>query len=1049
MGQTFSTDSAWKPVKVGAGGWLVGIDVALDGTKVVRTDTYGAYVWNGTGWTQMVTAASMPDTARTYAQSVYEVRVAPNNSNVMYMHMTDGLYKTIDRGESWTKTSLTLSGFTSVEYRADGQRLAIDPTNSNIVFVGTQKDGLFVTRDGGTSWQKIAGVAPGTSDLGMSGITIEGSNVYVGTAGSGVYKSSDGGHTWSSIGGPSDVGHAVLTKSGTYLASESGTGALWKYSGGSWTKVIEKDVHAVALDPFDQNHIVVTTGGGSLQESRDGGSNWSGWQWTTKLEASDDIPWLEDSGLYMSTGGIVFDPQVQGKLWQSAGVGVWETQLPTGKWDWSTTVTWNSRSMGIEQLVANDIVASAGINPVFSSWDRAFFEMGDLDSYASTYSGGKFSMGWSVDYASSSPTFLVGISDWWGTTENSGFSADGGKTWQKFEGLPSWAMNSVGGSIAASTPQNFIWVASGNQPPAYTLDGGKTWTNISIPGISNWQEVHRDYHLARTTITADRVQANTFYLYDTTSGVYRTTDGGASWTKMYSGEVGSWTWWNVKMEAVPGSAGELYFTSGPMGSDPTVFDALPLMHSTDGGASWTALTDVKVNTFGYGAAASPGGPATVFIVGSVKGDYGIWYSDDESKTWNKIGEHPMGSLDVIKTISGDMDNFGMVYVGFGGSGFAYYDFHTGGTTTPPPPAPDTKPAAPNQVVVIDAALDDVGTPASVSSGSTVNDSTPTLTGTLSAALGTGQKVAVFRDGQLLGYAESTTTKWTFADPGAGDGKHDYVVRVVDALGQQGAASGAFSLSVDTLAPTQAISVTGVTPADNSSTLAALSTMKMSLDASTGSTVITGTIAGTLGADESVIVFRDGVKIGTASVNFGNWSFGDAVNSGSVTYTAQIHDAAGNTGKMSNVLTVSFGSNEIFGTFKDDALVGSSGADRISGVPQDGGKLGKSSIDVLTGAGGDDVFILGDSRGRFYDDYNVRLAGRDDYARITDFDEGDKLQLLGSAKEYLQGHIENLGGFSGTGIYHDSNGNGVIDHRDDLIALVQNHGPIDLSGFIFV
>jgi len=32
----------WKPLKVGAGGWLVGMDIAPDGTMVVRTDTYGA-----------------------------------------------------------------------------------------------------------------------------------------------------------------------------------------------------------------------------------------------------------------------------------------------------------------------------------------------------------------------------------------------------------------------------------------------------------------------------------------------------------------------------------------------------------------------------------------------------------------------------------------------------------------------------------------------------------------------------------------------------------------------------------------------------------------------------------------------------------------------------------------------------------------------------------------------------------------------------------------------------------------------------------------------
>ena len=56
----FANDSAWQPVKIGAGGWLTGIDIAADGTMVARTDTYGAYIWNGTAWTQLVTVGSMP-----------------------------------------------------------------------------------------------------------------------------------------------------------------------------------------------------------------------------------------------------------------------------------------------------------------------------------------------------------------------------------------------------------------------------------------------------------------------------------------------------------------------------------------------------------------------------------------------------------------------------------------------------------------------------------------------------------------------------------------------------------------------------------------------------------------------------------------------------------------------------------------------------------------------------------------------------------------------------------------------------------------------------
>src|SRR4051794_41942957 len=73
----------WKPVRIGAGGWLTGIDIAPDGTKVVRTDTYGAYIWDGTEWRQLVTAKSMPaaDVGVDNNEGVFEIRVAPSDTN--------------------------------------------------------------------------------------------------------------------------------------------------------------------------------------------------------------------------------------------------------------------------------------------------------------------------------------------------------------------------------------------------------------------------------------------------------------------------------------------------------------------------------------------------------------------------------------------------------------------------------------------------------------------------------------------------------------------------------------------------------------------------------------------------------------------------------------------------------------------------------------------------------------------------------------------------------------------------------------------------------
>ncbi len=130
-------------------------------------------------------------------------------------------------------------------------------------------------------------------------------------------------------------------------------------------------------------------------------------------------------------------------------------------------------------------------------------------------------MGWSLDYASFDSNFIVGLSNWWGS-DHSGYSTDGGHTWQPFASVPNSVLTSakIGGTIAASTPLNVIWAPANGGAPAYTLDGGRSWTDIDLPGTDDWSAFHWAYYLDKTTVTADRVLPNTFYMYDVLRGVF-------------------------------------------------------------------------------------------------------------------------------------------------------------------------------------------------------------------------------------------------------------------------------------------------------------------------------------------------------------------------------------------------------------------------------------------------------------------------------------------------------------------------------------------------
>jgi hypothetical protein len=107
--------------------------------------------------------------------------------------------------------------------------------------------------------------------------------------------------------------------------------------------------------------------------------------------------------------------------------------------------------------------------------------------------------------------------------------------------------------------------------------------------------------------------------------------------------------------------------------------------------------------------------------------------------------------------------------------------------------------------------------------------------------------------------------------------------------------------------------------------------------------------------------------------------------------------------------------------------------------------GSGTIDRLTGGGGNDVFVLGDSRGHFYDNRNDASAGTADYAVITDFSEGDRVQLA-QGSYFLRAATTKFD--SGMGIFRDTNSNGAWDTTDELIGIVQGSKQITMADIIF-
>lgn len=157
----------------------------------------------------------------------------------------------------------TLDGATVVDAESlltgiGARCVAVDPVDPDRVYAGTFDHGLFVSADGGRSWQndgdgladrRVMSVAVSRSDR-VGGVSV----VYAGTEPSNLYRSGDGGRRWELLPALRDV------------PSEP----RWSFPPRPWTH----HVSTIALHPTDPGWLAVGIELGGVMRSRDGGATW-------------------------------------------------------------------------------------------------------------------------------------------------------------------------------------------------------------------------------------------------------------------------------------------------------------------------------------------------------------------------------------------------------------------------------------------------------------------------------------------------------------------------------------------------------------------------------------------------------------------------------------------------------------------------------------------------------------------------------------------------------------------------------------------------------
>lgn len=626
-----------------------------------------------------------------------DLAIAPSDTNRLYMALDGRIYRSDDRGVNWFRTACPpLSGMSGVAptARMNGRKIAVDPSDPDIVYVAPPRGAIVATRDGGATWTSTGMPEAGESNgEPMGGLVIfdpmspavEGrtSVIYACPWGAGAHRSVDAGATWQKMaGGPSSLKHAAVAADRTLyaVAAEDGQGARVVRFDGAWADVTppleaSEAWQSVTVSPADPARLVACREEGSLCESLDRGASWFPLIHRSRItRVADDIPWLAwTDEPWFSSADVRFDPKDPDRLLVAQGIGVWTTRFARG----SSAVVWRSQSRDIEQLVSNQWVhpPAAGATPLLACWDRPIWRVSDPERFpARHYPGRAFQHCWGIDYASSDPRFVVATLSTQQATdlEQSGFSADGGASWRPFKAYPAWAEGKSGkGFIAASTPQNLVWSPSESRGlPHYTLDGGASWRACEIPGVTpedasgfGWASFIR-----RFSVCADRVAPGVFYLLHHPKGLFVSEDGGQSWSHRHGFEA--WTErFHTKLRATPGFAGHLFHTAGHSSEDRHG----DFIRSVDGGRSWSVLPGVReVSDFAFGKAQPGARYPCLYIVGYVGGRWGIFRSFDEGAAWRQVGDgFPAGSLDRIVAIEADKNEFGKVYVGFLGSGAAY------------------------------------------------------------------------------------------------------------------------------------------------------------------------------------------------------------------------------------------------------------------------------------------------------------------------------------------------------------------------------------------
>ncbi|MDX2933284.1 cellulose binding domain-containing protein [Streptomyces ipomoeae] len=737
----------WKNARIDGGGFVPGIvfNRKEKNLAYARTDIGGAYRWveSSKTWTPLLDSVGWDDWGHTGVVSLASDSVDPNKVYVAagtYTNSWDpgngAILRSSDRGASWQKTNLPFKLGGNMPGRGMGERLVVDPNKNSVLYLGAPSGkGLWRSTDSGVTWSQVtnfpnvgnyvqdpsdtSGYA--SDNQGIVWVTFDESTgtsgnatktIYVGVADkdNAVYRSTDAGATWSRLAGQPTgyLAHkGVLDATNGYLylsysdkggPYDGGKGQLWRYATatGAWTNispVAEADTYygfsGLTVDRQKPGTVMATAYSSwwpdtQIFRSTDSGATWSrAWDYTSYPNRSNrytmDVsssPWLtwganpsppeQTPKLGWMTEALEIDPFNSNRMMYGTGATIYGTEN-LGNWDSGGQFTIRPMVQGLEETAVNDLASPPSGAPLLSALgDIGGFRHTDLTKVPSMmFTQPNFTTTTSLDFAETSPNTVVRVGNL-DSGPHIAFSTDNGANW--FAGTDPSGVSGGGTVAAASDGSRFVWSPAGTGVQ-YTTGFGNAWQASS--GIP-----------AGAIVESDRVDPRTFYGFKS-GKFYVSTDGGATFTASSASGLPSGD--SVRFKALPGTKGDIWLAGGATDG------AYGLWHSTDGGASFTKLSNVaQADTIGFGKAATGASYQTLYTSAKIGGVRGIFRSTDKGATWTRINDdaHQWGWTG--GAITGDPRIYGRVYIATNGRGVIYGDTSDtggGGGGTDPEPEP--------------------------------------------------------------------------------------------------------------------------------------------------------------------------------------------------------------------------------------------------------------------------------------------------------------------------------------------------------------------------